>query len=294
MPHAFSRSWSMLCMLCLMVSPLTAEELVLRDGKKINGTIVGFEDGMFRVETEFGFALIRKDKVASVNFAAGAKPAAQEHGEQKDTKTAASPVGRAVEKSAPPQPTRAVAALPPPPLSQPVDEPLPANIQGHVEGSNYINDTFHFAMFKPFGWKVYENLPKEAGYGIVAMGTEDERTVLIIDRQVWSGTPDLKNDHVEERLKQTYPEYRKISETSAQLSGFPATRRAFVAVIDGAEWRGATVHFARGNTMFGITGLTSAEAIEFQQAVLNKIINSFHFLDPAPAPATGSAQAGRP
>jgi len=34
---------------------------------------------------------------------------------------------------------------------------------------------------------------------------------------------------------------------------------------------------ARDNTVFGLIGLTSAETFQFQQAVLNKIINSFRF-----------------
>src|ERR1700692_4261071 len=45
-----------------------ADEIRLKDGTRIIGTIVGFENDSFRVETSFGFALIQKDKVADINI----------------------------------------------------------------------------------------------------------------------------------------------------------------------------------------------------------------------------------
>src|SRR5712675_2661278 len=50
-----------------------ADEIRLKDGTKISGTIVGFENGSFRVETSYGFALIEKDKVADINIVAAKK-----------------------------------------------------------------------------------------------------------------------------------------------------------------------------------------------------------------------------
>ena len=47
-----------------------ADEIRLKDGTKIIGTIVGFENDSFRVETSYGFALIQKDKVADINIVA--------------------------------------------------------------------------------------------------------------------------------------------------------------------------------------------------------------------------------
>jgi hypothetical protein len=62
-------------------------------------------------------------------------------------------------------------------------------------------------------------------------------------------------------------------------------RRDFKGVMDGYEWHGVSVRIARGNTVFGIVGLTSAEMYQFQQAVLNKIIKSFHFRTDKPESA---------
>jgi hypothetical protein len=304
------------CALALLggVWPAAAEELVLKDGQKIVGTIVGYENDMFRVQTEFGFALVRKDKVASVNFGAGgSEGAAGKRGEAKSTAAAArragskpgktsgaEPVGAesvpaaAVVPSANPSPAPAPPPKPAVPVSRPVDEPLPPHMQERVEGNNYFNDTFQFAMFKPPGWKIYEGVTKETGSGIVALGTEDEQTLLIVDRQVWSGAPDLKSDQVEARLRRTYQDYKRLAEAPTQLDGQPGIRHAFTGVLDGAEWHGVSVHVARGKTVFGIIGLTSTETFEFHQAILNKIINSFHFLISAPEPRPAPASSGAP
>jgi len=64
-----------LALLALLVSAagVRADEIRLKDGSKIVGTIVGFENDSFRVETSYGFALIRKDKVADINITANKK-----------------------------------------------------------------------------------------------------------------------------------------------------------------------------------------------------------------------------
>jgi hypothetical protein len=321
-----------------------AEEITLKDGQKIVGTIVGYEKDMFRVETDYGIALVRKDKVASIQVTKpestspptpappatktlGAKPARVATVPEPSPAPAPPPptpakpsapapvvvapakpsaptpvvvapahvaaVPEPAPAPAPPAPAKPPApapvvvtpakppAPPPPPVSHPLDAPMPAHLQEHVDGTTYFSDTFQFSMFKPPDWKIYEGVPKETGSGIMAMGTEDEQTLLIVDRQVWSGTPKLTSDQVEAKLRQTYEEYRRISEESVECDGQTATRRSFTGVMDGAEWHGVAVHVIHGSTVFGIIGLTSAETFQFQEAIFNKVIRTFHFLSPA-------------
>lgn len=269
--------------LAAVVFPGKAEEITLENGKKVTGAIVGFENGMFKVETEFGFALVRKDKVKSISFAPGDVSRADQPKESAPVTTpqpvpekpAPKPASTAtVEvKPAPPPP-------PPPPVSRPIDQPLPDNIQARVEGNAYFNDTFAFTFYKPPGWKVHEDAARETGRAVAAVGSEDEHTILFVDRQVWSGEPNLKSDETEARLRATYQNYRKTSEAAATISGRPAVRREFEGELDGALWRGVAVRVAKDHTVFGVIGLTSAETLEFHAAILNKIINSFEFLPP--------------
>jgi hypothetical protein len=333
---------SLFLFVALVCTAARGEEIILKDGQKIVGTIVGYEQGMFRVETDYGIALVRKDKVASiqVNKPEAAKPSSEAVGPggarptsgiskpdspmsspetpkppaPKTEKAAGAAALESAPNLAPPVATsenaragakpsatppheaaastgaianhKSQIANPTPPslpVSQPMDVPLPEHLQEHVEGNTYFNDTFQFSLFKPPDWKTYEGVPKETGSGIMAMGTEDEQTLLIVDRQVWSGAPKLSSEQVEVKLRQTYQEYRRTSEEPFICDGQPAIRRTFTGILDGTEWHGVAVHVIRGNMVFGIIGLTAAETFAFQQGIFSKIIKTFHFLTPAPA-----------
>jgi hypothetical protein len=64
-----------LAILTLLACSCThADELTLKDGTKIVGTIVGFEEDSFRVKTSYGFAVVQKDQVASINISDVGKP----------------------------------------------------------------------------------------------------------------------------------------------------------------------------------------------------------------------------
>src|SRR5512135_1946540 len=59
--------------LLILAGAARADEIRLKDGTKIIGTIVGFENDSFRVETSFGFAIVQKDKVADISIVAAKK-----------------------------------------------------------------------------------------------------------------------------------------------------------------------------------------------------------------------------
>jgi hypothetical protein len=64
----------LLAILALLALPWAyADELKLKDGTKIVGTIVGFEESSFKVKTSYGFAVVQKDQVASINLNDGTK-----------------------------------------------------------------------------------------------------------------------------------------------------------------------------------------------------------------------------
>jgi hypothetical protein len=58
------------CSMSLLLSrSASADELKLKDGSKINGTIVGFEENSFKVKTSYGYAVVQKDQVATITMA---------------------------------------------------------------------------------------------------------------------------------------------------------------------------------------------------------------------------------
>lgn len=53
-------------LLLAVAAGVRADEIRLKDGSKIIGTIVEFENDSFKVETAYGFAMVRKDSIAQI------------------------------------------------------------------------------------------------------------------------------------------------------------------------------------------------------------------------------------
>lgn len=43
-----------------------ADEVHLKDGGEIHGTVVGYEGDSFKLQTTYGYALVRKDEIAAI------------------------------------------------------------------------------------------------------------------------------------------------------------------------------------------------------------------------------------
>jgi hypothetical protein len=70
-----SSPFAILLATLVIVSPRAtqADELKLKDGTKIVGTIVGYEENSFKVKTNYGFAVVQKDQVLSISITDSAK-----------------------------------------------------------------------------------------------------------------------------------------------------------------------------------------------------------------------------
>jgi len=56
----------------LAPSAVRADELKLKDGSTISGTIVGYEENSFKVKTSYGYAVVQKDQVVSIGISVAA------------------------------------------------------------------------------------------------------------------------------------------------------------------------------------------------------------------------------
>jgi hypothetical protein len=99
--HSFFCAAALTVALCATAASARADEIRLKDGKKLYGVIVAYEDNMFKVKTDYGYVLVEKDKIASIvpSTPAGEAP--------KPDKTPAAKKDPA--KSAEPKPEPAVA-----------------------------------------------------------------------------------------------------------------------------------------------------------------------------------------
>src|ERR1700722_17642052 len=237
--------------------PAHADEIRLKDGQKLYGVIVAYEDNMFKVKTDFGFVLVEKDKIASIvpnvtaahNAAnpeppaadkpASAKAAAVSAPEAVPEKKTISFTGSTTPIVPPTKATNGAASIANPPALKPTAKPpvatlvttdqptKPKEIEPPVnretlQGNTYINYTHGFQMYKPPSWKLLDDAGKEIPNAIVAMGTANESTLMVVGSEKTKGSLDLTAADVEKRLRETYGNYRRISQRKTVAGGFPA------------------------------------------------------------------------
>jgi hypothetical protein len=270
------------------------DELKLKDGSKVTGTIVGFEENSFKVKTSFGFAVVMKDQVVSITMSDPAKAASA---------AAATPAPAAVKtetpkaapaKSAAPEVTTTVApasapvvanaaATPAPTPAPVVAKPKPAApepIRETVVGNTYTNDTYGFQMYKPPTWKVIEGARTILPGSITAMGNDDQTTYLMIGQDAAGKSFASDVDATERRLRDILQNFRPIDDKHVTVAGLPAVERHFRGSVDDKDWSGVVVYFtkdARVYTIFGMT-LADTDLVQIQENVIARAISSIQFV----------------
>jgi hypothetical protein len=333
---------------CAVAIPAAADEIRLKDGKKLYGVIVAYEDNMFKIKTDFGYVLVEKDKIASIvptTPAAGpsakteSKPAAKKDavpetvkppaesvkaGSTTDTQPKAGPAmvssteatpapANANEKSVTPsrgtagnakkpeakktaaaekpsgatiasaaaqkaEPTAASAVTPAPAPAAPIEPEIPANRE-EIQGNSYINYTHGFRMYKAPSWSLIEDARRALPNAIVAMGTSNESTLLVIGQEKTTEPLDAAAATVEKRLHDVYDSYQRISQRKTAVGGLPAVEYHYRGVADGHAWSGTLMVVARGTDILTVLGMTYADTdlIQIQENVIARSIASLDF-----------------
>jgi hypothetical protein len=273
---------------------LRADELKLKDGTKISGTIVGFEENSFKVKTSYGFAEVQKDQVVSISITAAkteASPAPAAEAPKPETANAAPVISKPVIKAAPAaKPVSApklAAANPSPIATTPVADPAPPKpaapvpIREEVVGNLYTNDTYRFQMYKPPGWQMIAGARKLLPGTITALGTDDETTYLLIGQELAgdSLTSDIKA--TEQRLRDVMDNFRPLAEEHVMIGGLPAVEHHFRGEVDDHDWSGVAVFIPRGTHIYTIFGMTLADSdlVQIQENVIDRAITSLQFTE---------------
>jgi hypothetical protein len=277
-----------------------ADEIRLKDGTKIVGTIVGFENDSFRVETSYGFALIRKDKVADINIVptkkdaeAKAKSAAAPDPSATATpsvdpvvvKQPASAASAATDASAlapmrapispgasaknaakgdtaPPTVKTVAAVAPAPPVGPPAPPPAPEPpvIRDEIRGNQYANLTYGFQMYKPPSWALIPAARKALPDAVAALGTSDQTTLLVIGRAPAKDSLDAHAATTEKALKDVYENYRLISTRHVTVAGVSAIEQRSRGTADGRDWSVILLTLLKDNEAFTLLGMTWADS----------------------------------
>jgi hypothetical protein len=330
-----------LCLLALsaLTRPALADEIQLKDGKTFYGTIVGFDNKMFKVKTDYGFIYIAKDKIASItpNKDEGSQPASAT-GTANSASTSLGNVKQAAvaprvpQTDAAAQPVRAaavaptaelaVATIPEPPAPRistaPVRPQLPVStpktkaiapsiksvpegaaaalatsataaplapitsespvIPEEVLGNTYTNHIYGFKMYKAPSWQLIDDAT-ELPNAIVAMGTQNESSLLVVGREKTKQPLDAAANTVEKRLHDVYTDYQQTSQRKTSVGGLPAVEYRYRGKADDHDWSGTLVVIARGSDIFTALGMTFADndLIQIQENVIAKTIASLDF-----------------
>jgi hypothetical protein len=321
--------------LCVPAISARADEIRLKDGKKLYGVIVSYEDNMFKVKTDFGYVLVEKDKIASIvpSTPAGETPKTDKTPEAKKEPAAAEPktepavassangaatsatppatnasvkspepsanhekpapkIGNAAVKPEVPAPvtTKAVAPDLKAPAAAPntglAAQPAPAPPQPEVpamrediQGNLYTNYTHGFKMFKAPSWELIEEARQALPNAIVALGTFNQSTLMVIGQEKTKDSLEPAAAAVEKRLREIYDNYRRISQRKTLVGGLPAVEYRYRGMADGHDWSGTLMVVGRGGEIFTVLGMTYADTdlIQIQENVIARSIASLDF-----------------
>jgi hypothetical protein len=288
-----------------------ADELKLKDGTTVVGTIVGFEEHSFKVKTSYGFAEVQKDQVVSIVISPVAKKKEVEKkpDPSADAAIAPDPAPTKVTKPAPAKPVTPPAnnsasspsSAPNPPSSSPnaanksaapspaaanspaappvAPTPAPEPMREEVTGNTYVNDTYSFRMYKPPAWELIEGARALLPGSITAMGTADQTTYLLIGQQPVSKSVANDMDATERRLQEIMENFRPLDEKHITISGLPAVERHFRGRVDQRDWSGVVVCIPRDTRLYTIFGMTVADTdlVQIQENVIARAISSLQF-----------------
>jgi hypothetical protein len=309
-----------LCTLGLLLAAaavVRADVIRLKDGSKIVGTIVDFQNDSFKVQTSYGFAMVRKDRISQIipsdpgkagGPASDAAPAtAAASGAKAEARPTASrgrlashpaptavnasrsirlapavaagsfPMPEPLPRTAPPAP---VAAVDPAPTPEPVPPPVvPTPIRDSVNGNLYINETYDFQFYRPPGWDVIPGARGALPNAITAMGTSDKTTLFLVGRELWQGSLEVQASNAEQALRKIYENYRPISSTKRVVNGLPAMEWRFRGVADGHDWSVTALTIAHNADVFTLLGMTYSDSdlIQIRENVIAKMIGSLRF-----------------
>ena len=304
-----------------------ADEIRLKDGKKLYCVIVAYEENMFKVKTDFGYVLVEKDKIASIIPATpaspkkeagtessqpakdsqpkpepGVAPSAEPTATNASAKSAVAGAAEKREKAAtkitnagvkPELPAsvaenavapaiKGSAAAPTTSLVTAATQPAPPEapaVREEIQGNLYTNYTHGFRMYKAPSWNLLDDARKALPNAIVAMGTSNESTLMVVGQEKTKEPLDTAATTVEQRLREIYSNYQQISRRKTIVGGLPAVEIRYRGLADDHIWSGTLAVVARGSDIFTALGMTYADSdlIQIQENVIARAITSLDF-----------------
>jgi hypothetical protein len=160
----------------------------------------------------------------------------------------------------------------------PKEPEVPANRE-EVQGNLYTNYTHGFRMYKAPSWSLIEEARGALPNAIVAMGTSNESTLMVVGEEKTKEPLEAAAAAVEKRLHDVYANYQRLSERKTVVGGLPAVEYQYRGKADNHDWSGKLVVVSRGKDMFTVLAMTYADSdlIQIQENVIARAIASLDF-----------------
>jgi len=177
-----------------------------------------------------------------------------------------------------PAATASGAAASPAPPAPPKEPEVPANRE-EIQGNLYTNYTHGFRMYKAPSWSLIEEARGALPNAIVAMGTSNESTLMVVGEEKTKEPLDTAAVAVEKRLQDVYVNYQRLAQRKTVIGGLPAVEYQYRGKADEHDWSGKLVVIARGKDMFTVLAMTYADSdlIQIQENVISRAIASLDF-----------------
>jgi hypothetical protein len=177
-------------------------------------------------------------------------------------------------------PTATTSALAPAAAAPaPPKEPEVPTNKEEIQGNLYTNYTHGFRMYKAPSWSLIEEARGALPNAIVAMGTSNESTLLVVGEEKTKEPLDTAAAAVEKRLHDVYANYQRLSERKSVVGGMPAVEYKYRGKADDHDWSGKLVVVGRGKDIFTVLAMTYADSdlIQIQENVIARAIASLDF-----------------
>jgi hypothetical protein len=134
-------------------------------------------------------------------------------------------------------------------------------------------------MFKAPSWELIEEARQALPNAIVALGTFNQSTLMVIGQEKTKDSLEPAAAAVEKRLREIYDNYRRISQRKTLVGGLPAVEYRYRGMADGHDWSGTLMVVGRGGEIFTVLGMTYADTdlIQIQENVIARSIASLDF-----------------
>ena len=134
-------------------------------------------------------------------------------------------------------------------------------------------------MYKAPSWELIEDARKALPNAIVAMGTSNESTLMVVGQEQTKDSLEASANGVEKRLREIYSNYRMISRRKTVVGGAPAIEFKYSGMADEHLWSGTLVVVSRGKDVLTLLGMTYADndLIQIQENVIARAISSTDF-----------------